>query len=237
MWVIRHRGLGTVDVLAAGTAGPVDIHPQIRRIDLDVDIIIDLRGDEHRGKRGMPAVAGVERRLAHEPVYAGFGAQPAIGMVTAHVHRRALDPGHLAGRHLEQFRIKSHQLGIHQVHAQQHLGPVLRLGAALPRVDVDEGIVFVHRAGKHAAELELGDLLLEPVGVRRDAGDCSCIAFLGRDLQQFDAVTGTLGELVEQLDDVLELGALPAERLRLLRVCPRRRDPLARAELPRAAPA
>jgi hypothetical protein len=80
--------------------------------------------------------------------------------------------------------------------------------------------VLVHRAGKHAAELELGDLLLEPVGVRRDAGDRVRVVFLGRDIEQLRAVAGTLGELVEQFDYVLELGALPAESLCFFLVAP-----------------
>src|SRR5690554_7737423 len=39
---------------------------KIARIDLDVDIVLDLGGDEHRGERRVPPMARVERRLAHE---------------------------------------------------------------------------------------------------------------------------------------------------------------------------
>jgi hypothetical protein len=79
----------------------------------------------------------------------------------------------------------------------------------------------VHRAGEHAAELELGDLLLEPVGVRRDAGDRVASSLSSAAISSNSTPSRVrLGELVEQLDDVLELGALPAERLRLLRLVP-----------------
>jgi hypothetical protein len=43
--------------------------------------------------------------------------------------------------------------------------------------------VLIHRAGKHAAELELGDFLLDRIGVRRNAGDRVRVVFLGRDLE------------------------------------------------------
>ena len=56
-----HRGLGLVDVLAAGARGTVDIHLEVRGIDLDLDVVVDLRRDEHRGEGGMAAVARIER--------------------------------------------------------------------------------------------------------------------------------------------------------------------------------
>jgi hypothetical protein len=37
-----------------------------------------------------------------------------------------------------------------QVHAQQHLRPVLRLGAAGAGLDVDEAVAAIHLAGEHA---------------------------------------------------------------------------------------
>jgi hypothetical protein len=61
-----HRRLGLVHVLAAGAARAVHIGAQIGRVDLDVDVIVDFRGDEHRGERGVPAIARIERRLAHQ---------------------------------------------------------------------------------------------------------------------------------------------------------------------------
>jgi hypothetical protein len=80
--------------------------------------------------------------------------------------------------------------------------------------------VLVHRARKHAAEFELGDLLLDRVGVRRDAGDRGLVVLLGRDLQQLGAVARAFADFVEQLDYGFELGALPAESLRFLLVAP-----------------
>ena len=76
-----HRRFGLVHVLTAGAARAVDIGAQVRRIDLDVDVVVDLGRDEHRSERGVAAIARVERRLAHQPVHAGLGAQPAVGII------------------------------------------------------------------------------------------------------------------------------------------------------------
>ena len=61
-------------------------------------------------------------------------------------------------------RADLHQLGLPavlfapaQVHAQQHLGPVLGLGAAGAGLDIEEGVGFVELAGEHAAEFQLLD--------------------------------------------------------------------------------
>ena len=49
-----------------------------------------------------------------------------------------------------------------QVHAHQHLRPVLRLGAAGAGLDIQEGAVRIHLAGKHALKFELLEVLLDP---------------------------------------------------------------------------
>ena len=38
-----HRRLGLVDMLAAGAARAIHVHPQIRRVDLDIDALVDFR--------------------------------------------------------------------------------------------------------------------------------------------------------------------------------------------------
>jgi hypothetical protein len=62
-------------VLAAGAGGAEGVDAQVGRVDVDLDRVVDFREDEHRGKAGVAACVRVERRLAHQPVDAGFGAQ------------------------------------------------------------------------------------------------------------------------------------------------------------------
>src|SRR5690606_22269800 len=60
--------LRLVHVLAAGAARAVDVDAQIARIDLDIDIVLDLGRDEYRRKGRMASMPRVERGLAHEPM-------------------------------------------------------------------------------------------------------------------------------------------------------------------------
>ena len=84
-------GVGDVDVLAAGAARSVRVDAQILLVDLDLDVVRQLRPDVERGERRVPARRLVERRDAHEPVDAGFGQQHAVGVVAVDGQRRALD--------------------------------------------------------------------------------------------------------------------------------------------------
>ena len=69
--------------------------------------------------------------------------------------------------HVHELGRKTLAVDPAQVHAQQHFGPVLGFGAAGPGVNVDDGVVTVVRAGKHALDLELiqpPPQLFQPVG-------------------------------------------------------------------------
>ena len=207
-------------MLSAGAARAVDVDAKIRRIDLDVDVVFHLGRDEHRRERGMPAIARIERRLAHQPVHAGLGAQPAEGVVTLHPDRRALDARDLAGRHLDELALEAAPLGPAQIHAQQHLGPVLRLGAAGARLDIEEGVGGVHRPGEHPLEFECAQALVERVQIGLDRGGGFLVLFLGRELQQLGRVVQTGAQRLQSAHLVLETSALLAECLRLIRIVP-----------------
>jgi len=107
-----------------------------------------------------------------------------------------------------------------QVHPQEHLGPVLGLGAAGTRVDVEEGVARVHLAGEHPLELQLVHLLPEAAHVGLDLGEGALVAFLGGKLEELAALGESPGQLVEDVDDVLQLGPLPAELLGPLGLLP-----------------
>ena len=121
--------------------------------------------DEDRGEGGVAAVARIERRLAHQAVHADLGAQPAVGVFALHLDGRALHAGDLAGLRVDQIGAEAARARPAQVHAQQHLRPVLRLGAAGAGLDVQEGVVRVHLAAEHALELEVAHACLESLGI------------------------------------------------------------------------
>ena len=144
--------VGGVYVLTTGTGGTIGVDPQVGRVDFDFHLVIDLRRDENRGERRVATVAGVERALAHQTVYADFGTQPAKGVFTLDVHGRAFDPGDFTGRQLHDGRVETAFVSPTQVHAQQDVGPVLGFGTAGTGLDVQVGVVRVHFVAEHAAE-------------------------------------------------------------------------------------
>jgi len=76
-------------------------------------------------------------------VYTGLRAQPAESVFTLETYGRALDPGDVAGGGFDQLGLEAAAVTPLQVHAQQHLRPVLRFGAARSRLDIEEGIVAI----------------------------------------------------------------------------------------------
>jgi hypothetical protein len=107
-----------------------------------------------------------------------------------------------------------------QVHAQEHLGPVLRLGAAGAGLDVDERIRRIHLAREHALELELLDLRGKILDVGRDRRDRALVVLADGEIEQIAGLAERIGQRADAADDAIEVRALLAEILRTLRIVP-----------------
>ncbi len=141
----------------------------------------------------MAAVAGIERRLAHQAVHAGLGPQPAVRVVALEFHGGALHARHLAGIRVDHLAREATRGAPAQVHAQEHLRPVLRLGTAGAGLDVEEGAVRVHLATKHALELEAAHVAFEPLGILADVACGGLIALPLGELEELGRVGYALG--------------------------------------------
>ena len=60
----------------------------------------------------------------------------------------------IAGLHILQLDRKTAPLGPAVVHAEEHVGPVIRLGAACARLDGEDGVVPVELAGEERGDFE-----------------------------------------------------------------------------------
>ena len=78
-----HRGVGHVDVLAARAARAVGVDAQVLVLDLDLDVLVDLRPGEHGGEGGVAPGGGIEGADAHEPVHADLRRKVAVGVFAA----------------------------------------------------------------------------------------------------------------------------------------------------------
>ena len=84
-----------------------------------------------------------------------FSLQQAEGKLAGDGEGRGLDAGLIAILDLVDLGLEAFALGPAQIHAHQHLGPVLRLGAARAGVHGDDGVERVVLFGEHGARLEL----------------------------------------------------------------------------------
>jgi hypothetical protein len=107
-----------------------------------------------------------------------------------------------------------------QVHAQQHFGPVLRLGAARAGLDVDERVRRIHLAREHALEFELLDFRRKVVDVVGDCRDRALVVLTEREIEQVARLAECVGQRADAADETVERRALLAEILRALRIVP-----------------
>ena len=153
-------------------------------------------------------------------MHAGLGAQPAVGVVAVHANRRALDTGDFAIALLDDLGAEAACIGPAQVHAQQHLRPVLRLGTARASLDVEKGAARVHLAREHAHELELPQAFLESGRIPLDLGQAGRVVLGDDEFEQFAGIGDTAADAVEVAECRIEFRAFPAEFLRALRRIP-----------------
>jgi hypothetical protein len=107
-----------------------------------------------------------------------------------------------------------------EVHAQEHLRPVLSLGSACTRLDIEVRAIGVHLAREHAAELEPLHARLEALQVALDFG-CRCgVVFFDGEGQEFVGISQAVRNLVEPDDDLLQRRPLLPKRLRPLGFVP-----------------
>ena len=154
-----HGGLDLVHVLSAFAAGPEGVDLQLVLRNHEFAFVFDFRNHVHAGKAGVPAFVRIERRDADQPVHAPFGLAKAIGVFALDQQRDALDAGDFARECVRHFHLPPAPLAPALVHAQEHVRPVARFGAAGPGVDAEDAVVFVVRAAEQYREFQRVEVL------------------------------------------------------------------------------
>ena len=103
----------------------------------------------------MAAARRIERRNAHQPVHAVLAFQKAVGIVPFNEDGRAFQARLVAVQVIQRFHVPAVARAKARIHAEQHLGPVLRLRAARARMEGKDGVVRVvlARQKRHKAHL------------------------------------------------------------------------------------
>ena len=76
-----HRGVGSVDVLAARPPGTIGVDPQILGANVHLDFVVDLGVDEHRPERCVAPGIRVERGNPDKPVNPDFRPQQPVNIL------------------------------------------------------------------------------------------------------------------------------------------------------------
>jgi hypothetical protein len=153
-------------------------------------------------------------------VHAGLGPQPAIRVLAVELDRGALDAGDFAAVGIDDLGPEAVLVAPAQVHAHQHVGPVLGLGAAGARLDVEEGAVRVHLAREHALELEPLELCVDRAEVLLDRPHHALVCVGLGHVEELGGLAGASRQFVEGGDHAIEPGPLATELLCALGVLP-----------------
>ena len=101
-------------------------------------------------------------------MHAALGLQIAESVIAGNHDHRAFDSGLVIAQHVHDVGFKAVPLAPAQIHAQEHLRPILRLRAARARVDGKNRVVGVKLAAQHLAKFHVGDMPRQRVRRRRN---------------------------------------------------------------------
>ena len=191
---------------------------QVLVANFDLDVVGDFGRDVDRGETRLPLAFGVEGADPHEAVNAVLALEIAVGHRAADGDRGAVDAGHFVVLAVQQFGRVVVIAGPGRVHPQEHLGPVVGVGAAVAGVDRQQGRIVVQRAVQERLRLQVVEHLLQPLDL---AGHFGGHAFVFRG--HFDhrgQIIGGADGLFQRLDDVLQPLELADDLLGLLAIIP-----------------
>ncbi|MGY3659117.1 hypothetical protein ACVJ19_005780 [Bradyrhizobium sp. USDA 376] len=133
---------------------------------------------------------------------------------------RRLDAGFFALGLFEVLDLEAVRFGPARVHAQEHLRPVLALGAAGAGMDFEIGIEAVGLARQQRLELAACDFLLQVLQRSFGFGNDAVIALGLAELDHADIVFELLLDLADARERILKRGALLHQLLGLLGIVP-----------------
>ena len=144
-------------------------------------------------------------------------------MIAIEANGCRLDTGHITRGRFDEFGLESGTLTPAQIHTQQHLGPILRLGTTTARLNIKKGRSRIVVTGEHATKFELGDAFFQGRKVGSHGRHRVLVVFLARHLQQVAGIAQTCIQRFEDIDDILQRGTLLTKFLGFFRLVPDRR--------------
>ena len=155
----------------------------------------------------------VERGQAHQAVVAALTLEVAVGVLAAQRDRHALVASLFALGEVQDLGLILVALAPAQVHAHEHLGPVLGVDAAQADRDRHDRVRAVVRAIQAQLELELVDLFGELVLFALRLLQDRLVIFERGQLDQLQRVARTALDVQPRLELLPDVGKLTHELL------------------------
>ncbi len=202
-------------MLAARAARPVRVDPEIGLVDVHPGVVREQRTDHYLCEGRVPTVRLVERRQPDEAVDAPLRLEDAVGVLPAGGERRRLQSGLLSRARLDQLDLEAALLRPPEVHAEEDLRPVLRVGSARAGVDRDHRVAAVVLAVEEGVLAQAVELVLDRPDVRFDL-----VRHAAVELEQVACVLVVLQQTPVALQPLRHPGMLGRDLCRPLLVVP-----------------
>ena len=111
-----HRRVRRVDALSAVSGCSCDIHPDVLRRNVNLDVIRHLRHDRNGNRRGMNSSLRLRRRNALHPVYTALIFHPGIGSLSDDHEVHELHAADAALFKIQELRLPAAALRVVHVH-------------------------------------------------------------------------------------------------------------------------
>src|SRR5262249_28675439 len=157
---------------------------------------------------------------ANQAMHPGLSFAIAIGVFSLDEYGDALDPRLLARQDVEDLRVKPLALGPAQVHAQEHLSPILRLGAACPRMNGENGVFLIVLAAEPTSPSLLRAGALEPSQRTSNLPRHRQLLLGLGQIQHQRLLLQSLLQALPAFDRLLQRGTPPHQLLRALGILP-----------------
>ena len=159
----------------------------------------------------------VERREPDESMDSPLGLEDSVCVVAGDGEGRRLETRLLAGRGLEQLGLKAAIRRPPEVHAKEHLGPVLRVGPPRAGVNRDDGVPGVVLTPEERVLFQPREVPLQGHEGRSDLAE---LPIVGGEFEQLLEVGDIAGKPVVALEMARQASMLGREGSRLLLVVP-----------------
>jgi hypothetical protein len=153
-------------------------------------------------------------------MHAAFVLEPAIGILAHDLDRCRFDSGAFALGLFQPFNLKAAPLGPPQIHPQQRLAPVLRLGAAGTGVQRQKRIIAVGLTGQEGFQFLFLRNAAQTLQRGLALGNRGVIAFFGAQLDQRDRIIQIPFKGAAFIQRTLKLRAFLQQFLRRIRIVP-----------------